>query len=149
MLTLARPSVPVRHFDGAVNRLLNGFFDEFPATRDGSSTHAPRVDLWEEGQSLHLEMDLPGYGMGDLEVLIQDETLILRGRRGAEQRENVSNWYRRERDSHSFERAFQLPVEVDTEKVEASLKAGVLHVLLPKAPHAQPRKIEVKVQSEA
>lgn len=149
MLTLARRAAAVRPFDGAVNRLVEGMFDEFPSVFQGSSVGVPRADLFEDKNSIHAQVELPGYTMEDIEVLVHHDVLILRGQRKESPREEISAWRLRERTTGAFERSFQLPYEVDHEKVEATLKAGILHIVLPMAPSAQPRKIAVKAISES
>ena len=68
----------------------------------------------------------------------------LQGKREAERKEETETFFTYERSYGSFTRAFTLPEGVDTEHMHADLKDGVLHLVLPKKPEMQPKKIEVK-----
>jgi HSP20 family protein len=78
-----------------------------------------------------------------LDISIQENLLTVAGDRTIETPENV-RYYRRERFSGSFRRVISLPEDVNPEKVEASLKDGVLTVRIPKRAEVRPRKIEVR-----
>lgn len=106
----------------------------------------PALNVWEDEQSLFAEAELPGLKMDQLEIFVRGNELTVKGERTDGQAEkNV--YHRRERGVGPFSRVIRLPVEVDADKVEASLQAGVLTVKLPKAPAARMRKIEVKAGS--
>lgn len=137
------PLVTVR---GEVDRLFNqvfggassgGITDWF-----GASTYPP-VNVWEDDQNIYAEAELPGLKMDDLEVLVQDNELTIKGERAPDERQEVS-FHRRERGHGKFERVLTLPVDIDEAKVEARLRDGVLTVTLPKSEAVKPRKIEVK-----
>ncbi|HSW46658.1 MAG TPA: Hsp20/alpha crystallin family protein, partial [Phycisphaerae bacterium] len=103
----------------------------------------PTVNAWEDDRNLYLEAELPGLKMDDLEITVTGNELTLKGERKGGGGADVT-YHRRERDVGPFTRVLRLPVSVDAEKVEASLKAGVLTVTLPKAEAARLRKIQVK-----
>lgn len=103
----------------------------------------PALNLWEDGQNLYAEAELPGMTMQDVEVLVTGDQLTVKGTRtGAAPQE--SRLLRRERLAGSFERTIGLPVPIDTERVEARLTNGVLAVTMPKAAQCLPRKVEVR-----
>jgi len=83
----------------------------------------------------------------DIEVKLANGVLTLRGEKRDEKEEKNKDYYVRERSFGSFERSFQVPEDVDADKVSASFKKGVLTVILPKSAQAQKaeKKIEVKV----
>lgn len=103
----------------------------------------PALNLWEDGDNLVVEAELPGLRLSDIEVLVIGNELTIKGERKAEKREEVS-YHRQERGTGVFNRLVRLPVMIDAGKVEASFKDGVLTVRLPKAEAAKPRRIEVK-----
>jgi HSP20 family protein len=106
----------------------------------------PALNAWEDADSYHVEAELPGLALEDLEIsLTEGDTLAIKGQRKAPA-EHGGNWHRRERAFGEFERTLKLPAAVDADKVEASLKLGVLSVKLPKAPELKPRRIEIKAQ---
>ncbi len=103
----------------------------------------PAVNVWQDDNRLIIETEVPGFAMSDIEVQLIDNTLTIQGCRSESQSENI-DYVRRERAVGGFSRELRLPVEVDTEKVEASLSNGVLTITLPKAPSVMPKKIEIK-----
>lgn len=106
----------------------------------------PAVNVWESETDLYAEAEVPGLSMEDLEILVKGNELTIQGERKHEEQEGVK-YHRRERGTGSFCGMVRLPVEVDVDKVEASLEAGVLTVKLPKEAKARARKIEVKARS--
>jgi len=82
-------------------------------------------------------------GMEDVEVLVNGDELTIKGQRKAAEAKEQS-FHRQERVIGNFSRTVTLPFDVDAEKVQATLKDGVLRITLPKAASARPRKIEVK-----
>ncbi len=119
----------------------------------------PAVNVRESGEAITVEAELPGLDAGDVEISVTGEDLVLKGSRptgepsesgdrpagnGQTQPEAKVTWHRRERGSGAFERRITLPVAVDASGVEARLVDGVLTVTCPKAPEAQPRRVEVR-----
>lgn len=114
-----------------------------PSEREGFLA----LDAWETPQAVHVEVDLPGVLVDQIDVQVQDDELVLKVERQDAPREG-DQWLRRERGVGAFSRTFALPVRVDAGAVQAQLEHGVLHVTLPKAKEVQPRSIEVRtVQS--
>ncbi|MBX7165315.1 MAG: Hsp20/alpha crystallin family protein [Pirellulales bacterium] len=102
----------------------------------------PALNLWETEHELRAEAELPGVEPGDLEVSVVGNELSLRGARTIREPEG-SKVHRRERGAGTFSRVVRLPIDVDANRVEATLKDGVLSIVLPKAEAARPRKIQV------
>lgn len=90
-----------------------------------------------------MEADVPGFKMEDLEVSVVADQLTIKGRREFPTEEGTT-FHRRERRAGEFTRTLTLPAEVDADKIEATLKNGVLTVVMPKAEAARTRKITVK-----
>ena len=131
----------LQQFQGEMNRVFdrwNGF---------GSPPAAfPTVNVWEEGEHLHVEAELPGLDLKDLEIYVTGgNQLTIKGERKPLAAEK-GVWHRRERSFGSFSRSLTLPFPVDPEKVEAKLDNGVLLVRLAKHESARPRKIQVKAE---
>ncbi|MGB8332297.1 MAG: Hsp20/alpha crystallin family protein [Polyangiales bacterium] len=103
----------------------------------------PRVSLYDAGTELRLLAEVPGVSQKDLEISVEQSSLSIRGERKAEVPEGYSV-HRRERGTLTFARSFVLPCRVDTEKVTADLKNGVLEMKLPKVAEEQPRQIQVR-----
>jgi HSP20 family protein len=123
---------------GEADRFLEGWYDFL---RDGSV--APPVNLWEEPEAFRAEVELPGVPQDKVSVTVTNGTdLLLEGERPAAG-DGVA-WHCRECGAGRFRRLLRLPVPVEADKVEARLENGVLHLTLPKAASARPRRIAVK-----
>jgi HSP20 family protein len=118
---------------------------EVPAVRRLAPSFPP-VNVWEDDEAYHLEAELPGLKREDLDVQVrQRNQLTIQGERKPDPALQGA-WHRRERGTGRFQRTFSLPVPVDADKVEARLENGVLHLTLPKAAEARPRRITVKAE---
>jgi HSP20 family protein len=140
----------------ALHREMDRLFDDF--TRGWGlapsrffeprrwSELTPRVDVAETDKEIKVTAELPGMEEKDIRVTLAGGLLTLQGEKKAEAEEKGKNFHRLERTFGSFERAVELPAEVDPAKVEAAFKKGVLTVTLAKTPAARSasRKIEVK-----
>jgi HSP20 family protein len=105
----------------------------------------PLVNISEDKDHLYVRAELPGVKAEDLEITLQDNNLILRGERKIPAEDKQANYHRRERESGFFRRIVALPAMVQTDKVSATSKDGILTVKLAKPEEVKPRKIEVKV----
>ena len=105
----------------------------------------PLVNLSEDRDHIYVRAELPGVKAEDLEITIQDNSLILRGQRKIATEEKQVNYHRRERESGFFRRIVALPARIQADKVEATCKDGILTIKLAKPEEVKPRKIEVKV----
>jgi HSP20 family protein len=127
------------------NGLLPPFenlFQEFAAPTTG---WVPSLDVVETPDAYLVKLDLPGVEPGDLDISIAEGVLEIKGERKVEEKKEGEGWHRVERRYGSFCRSVRLPDAVDTAKVAAASKHGVLTVTLPKAERAKPRHIDVKV----
>ncbi len=102
----------------------------------------PQVNLREDNDHLFLDALVPGIDPKDLELSVMRNTLTLSGVR--REVEHKATWHRNERGSGKFLRTIELPVEVDTSRVQAECRNGVLRVTMPKSEAARPKKISVK-----
>jgi HSP20 family protein len=107
---------------------------------------APAVDIAEKDNAYEVTADVPGFDEKNIEVKVVNGSLSIKGERKSEKEEKKKDYHLTEREFGSFERSFTLPEGVDTDKIEASSRKGVLTVTLPKKPEAQKpaKKIEVK-----
>ena len=106
----------------------------------------PALNVWEDQQDLFVEAELPGMKLDDLHIFIQGDELTLRGNRRAVDDAN-SQYLRRERSSGEFVRYLTLPFDVDPDKVEATLRDGVLMIRMPKSERAKARRIQVRAEN--
>jgi len=129
-----------------VNRL---FGDAYGAREEGVlSNWVPAVDIFEnERKELVLKAELPDVRKEDVSVTVENNTLTLTGERKLDSEVKKEQYHRLERAYGSFSRSFSLPTTVDTGKIGAEFKHGVLTVRLPFREEAKPRSIKVDVSA--
>ena len=127
-----------------LNRLMTGFTPGFGwgETLRSSGVY-PTMNVYDDGESLIVQAEVPGIDPKDIDITVTNDTLTLKGERKLEAPEGVS-YHRREREAGRFHRALTLPEPVDSTKVIATCTDGVLEIRMPRAEHARPRKVTVK-----
>jgi HSP20 family protein len=118
-------------------RLRRPVFDIEPFWHPESWMTVPAVDFVETEEGYELTADLPGLDEKDVEVKIAGGVLTVKAEKEEEKEETKKDFHLRERRFGSFERALRMPEGVDTDKIEAHFKKGVLTVMLPKTAEAQ------------
>jgi HSP20 family molecular chaperone IbpA len=103
----------------------------------------PPVDIYETGEGITLQADMPGVAKDRLNVRVDGNTLLLEGNIRFELADQMEALYADVR-STVYRRSFVLSNELETDKIDANLKDGVLTVRIPKRPELRPRRIEVK-----
>jgi HSP20 family protein len=106
---------------------------------------APVVDIAEDEKHYVIKAELPDVKKEDVHVSVENGVLTITGERKAEREEKGKKYHRVERSYGAFARSFTLPESVETEKVSAAYKDGLLTVTVAKSEKAQPKQIEVKV----
>ena len=106
---------------------------------------APAVDIFENDGNIVLKAELPGVDPKDVDIRVENNVLSLRGERKFENETKREDYHRVERAYGSFSRSFTLPNAVDTEKIKADYKDGVLNVTLPQKEEAKPKQISISV----
>ena len=106
---------------------------------------SPSMDIFEEGDNVVVKAELPGMKKEDIEVSVTDHRMRISGEKKTEEKVEKKNYYWEERSYGSFSRSFQLPSEVQTDKVEAKFKDGVLEIRIPKTEEAKSKEKKVKV----
>ena len=127
------------------DRLSRAFGDplgNLPAV-EGVGAWLPAVDAIEEANRLVFRAELPGVNRDDIEVNVENGTLVLRGEKKQEKEVTTESAHRVERFYGTFSRSFVLPTSIDADKITATFKDGVLEIVLPKADDARPRRIKV------
>ena len=111
-----------------------------------SSGWSPALDLFDTEDKLMAVVDLPGSSKDQIEISYQDGVLNISGERKSELPESKeSGIYRSERCSGKFQRSLTLPFPIQSEKIRATYKNGVLSIELPKSEEAKPHKVAVSV----
>lgn len=111
--------------------------------QSGETPIRPAVDIWEDKDGITLSADMPGVSKDRLELRIDANNLIIEGQVQLELSGKAEALYADIRSS-LYRRTFSLSGELETGKIEASLKNGVLTVRIPKRAELRPRRIEVR-----
>jgi len=135
-----------REMDSLFDNFFRGFDIEPFESRMGA--FSPKVDVTENDKEIKISAELPGLEEKDIDVSLQKDMLTIKGEKKEEKEDKGKDYYRMERSYGSFSRTIPLPVEVETDKVEAKFKKGVLSITLPKTAKAvaETKKIEVKAE---
>jgi HSP20 family protein len=104
----------------------------------------PAINAWSREEDIIVKAELPGFEPEDIEISVEQDSLTLRGERSVDPLKEGETYHRRERWNGKFFRSFTLPFAVETKKVEADFKDGILTVKLPRAAADKPQKIPVK-----
>jgi HSP20 family protein len=126
-----------------MEELLSELPDVFPRLNLSGGRILPSMNLWEDAEHIYAEAELPGFAKDEIEIHVKDDELTLRGKRKVAERPGAT-LLRQERGAVEFERTIALPVTVESEAVEATLRDGVLTITMPKTKAARTRKIEVR-----
>jgi HSP20 family protein len=129
-----------------LRRQMNRLFEYLPAGEETGFEWWPAVNVAETPETVVVTAELPGLEPKEIEISVVGDTLTIRGEKRFEREEKGKTWYRREIAGGKFTRSFTLPASVDAEHVDATSKAGILTITLPKRAEAKARKIEVKVK---
>jgi HSP20 family protein len=130
-----------------MNRLFDDFFGH-PFTRREwtEETWSPSVDVSETKDNVIVNAEIPGMSKDDIQVSVQDNILTLSGEKKQEKEEKNVGYHRIERSYGSFRRSFTLPTFVQTDKVKAAYKGGILKITLPKTEEVKLKEIPISVE---
>lgn len=126
---------PINRLDALFDRLLSE--DDL---LDPMGSSVP-LAMWEDEDHIYVEAELPGLTDKDVEIMVHNGMLFIRGER---KREQGRSYLYNGRSYGRFERVITLPEAVDTEAVQAKLTNGVLSITFPKSPEAKPKKIALQ-----
>jgi HSP20 family protein len=135
---------PIDEVDRLRQEVDNLFGSFLSGTESSFSRVYPALNLSEKDNTLYVRAELPGVKPEDLDISVVEGRLLIGGERKIDVEEQKASYHRREREAGFFRRTIGLPVKVDTSKVAASMKNGVLTITLPKSEEVKPKKITVK-----
>jgi len=131
---------PLRELETLHDRIQR-YFDDFSNYGfNFTDNFSPRIDISEEKDTINVVAEIPGVKKNNIKITLQDSILTIEGEKKKESEEKDKNYYRSERVHGSFKRCFTLPVEVDSEKVDAKFEDGMLHIKM--------KKLEPKAKNE-
>ncbi|MBI1939102.1 MAG: Hsp20/alpha crystallin family protein [Ignavibacteriales bacterium] len=138
---------PLRELETIHDRFQR-FFDEFSNLGfPFNDNFYPRIDIAEDENKINVTAEIPGVKKDQIKITLQDNILTIEGEKKKEEEQKSRNFYRVERSYGSFKRSFTLPVEVDSDKVEAKFEDGTLNISLkkmePKSKHKNEKLIEL------
>ena len=133
-------SLPV----SSLRREFDRLFGDLERAPSDATLNIPAVAFADTGEALTLRAELPGLSEKDIDISVTANVLTVKAARRTDVPEGYTA-HRRERQSFSFAQSYELPARVDPEKVQASLRQGVLTLTLPKAAEAQPKRVTVQV----
>jgi HSP20 family protein len=125
-----------------MNRLFESTVYGWP-TESGTRVWTPPADIHETDNELVVTADLPGVDLSSIDVRVENNVLSITGERKLQEASENGNVHRVERMYGAFARSFTLSTPVDTEKIQANYKDGVLKITLPKAEVAKPKRIAI------
>ncbi|MBF0327521.1 MAG: Hsp20/alpha crystallin family protein [Nitrospirae bacterium] len=133
-----------------IDSLFDNFFRGFSMEPLGGNfaSFSPSVDITETDKEIKVTAELPGMDEKDIDVSLNKDTLTIKGEKKEEKEDKGKNYYRVERSFGSFSRTIPLPVEIETDKIEAKFKKGVLTVNLPKSAKAMAEKKKIAVKMD-
>jgi len=139
---------PLRDLLSLQDRMNRLFDDSMRGMRPGeeglaSAIWSPAVDIYETENEVILKAELPEINQKDIEIQVENNTLILRGERKFEKEAKRENFHRIERAYGNFSRSFTLPNTIDQERIRADYKDGILKVMMPKREEIKPKQIKV------
>jgi HSP20 family protein len=136
-----------------LRREMEQIFDSVAPHRGGApgflpgagARQYPRVNLAETEEGYVAEALAPGVEPASFDVSVKDNVLTISGEKCAPAEVSTEAFHRTERAAGRFTRSVEVPAEVDADQVSAAYRDGILRVTLPKAPEAQPRRIDISV----
>jgi len=161
-MEVAKKAVPVKQassdlFDSVFDSITRRAFELFEGNgrwpgneladwfrAESEVLHPVHLELRESEDSFSVEAEVPGFDPKDLEITVEPRTLRIAGERERHEEKKKGKALRSEWCANRILRTIDLPAEIDTGKASASLKAGILTIELPKAPHAKSVPIEPK-----
>ena len=130
---------------GRLNRLFDDPFFHIGRMADDSDLGMwnPAVDLYEKDDHFMIKAELPGVDKNAIKIDLKDRLLTLSGERSYDNEVKEENYYRRERSYGKFQRSFTLPADVDSDKITAEFKDGVLQIEVPKPEEKQAKQVTI------
>ena len=146
-MTLMRwsPTGDLLGMQDEMNRLFASLAGRRALRAVGDGAWLPATDVQETDGAYTLKLDLPGVPLKDVKVTLIGDTLTVRGERRSEREQGDDGFHRVERVSGAFERSFTLGAPVDSGKVKATYRDGVLEIQVPKAEEARAHEISIEV----
>ena len=122
------------------DRMFDSFFNTKPIERE---VRTPVTNLIENENGFEMSVELPGFSTKELDVKVEENLLSIKAAHKEAKKEKKKEMVREESRSISFERSFVLPKDIDSSRIEADLKNGLLSLKLPRQEKAAPLNIKI------
>ena len=139
-------SRPHREFDDLFNRFFRRDF-KLPGDPLGKELWFPAADILEDKKKITLKVEIPGVDAKNIGISLDGRRLTIKGEKKQEKEEKEENYHRRESACGFFKRTIELPAGVDSEKIDATYKRGILKIVLKKTKESESKKIQVRIGS--
>ncbi len=141
---------PVMQLQQQIDRLFNDVFSAFgmpsrrltpvqagwPSSAPGIGWR-PHIDVSGDDSHYEITLDVPGLSENDLSIELKEDILVISGQKGEKTEQKMKQFYRVERSYGAFQRTLSLPADATADDIKASLKDGVLTLMIPRDPAAR------------
>jgi HSP20 family protein len=141
-----RPFTELSTFRREMDRLWDSFFGERPSARIWEREWAPSLDVSETKNNFVVKAEIPGMDAKDINISLTGDLLTIKGEKKQEREEKEEDYHLVERSYGAFSRSVRLPTEVESGKIEASYKNGILKIRLPKSEKGKAKEVKIKVE---
>ncbi len=143
-MTLVKVAHP--RMNRSFDNMLNSFFEELNTSSQRSNVWRPAMDVQDLKKSFELTFSLPGFEKDNITISVKNNTLTLKAEKVEVKEDEGVKYLAREIARGSYERNIELPENVNTDKISAEYKSGILSLSIPKTKEALPREIPVTIK---
>ncbi len=129
------PFLEINQLQREINRLSPNY--------GGQTGEYPKFNVWENNDGLLMEAEMPGMKNEDLDIVLEGETLRIKGFKKAPETDEKKSFVKKELFSGGFSRAIKLPYRVDPNNVQANMQDGILTIALSRPEEEKPKKINI------
>ena len=138
---------PSRDMERFISSMCGGSVKDRSEADSMCGTWVPSVNILERESAVEITVEMPGIEAKEVEITVEDGVLSIKGDRLFEEAVDGETYHRVESNFGAFERRFTVPTSVDSSKIEAKFKNGVMTLTLPKREESKPRTVKVKVET--
>ena len=144
-LTPWRPFGELTSLRREMDRLWENFFGERPLPKIWEREWAPSLEMSETKDNFVVKAEVPGIDVKDIGISLTGDVLTIKGEKRQEKEEKEEDYHLVERSYGSFSRSVRLPAEVESDRIKASYKNGILNITLPKSEKVKAKEVKIKV----
>jgi len=146
-LTKWKPFDDLLSLHNQIHRFFDeDYYKEGDKPRNAMSTWYPIADIFEDKEGYVFKLEVPGLNKEEIDIEICDNTLSIKGEKKEEKEVSRENFHRIERFTGKFNRSFTLPKDVDSGKINAAMKDGILELRIPKTEEKKAKMIPIDIK---